>query len=91
MINNREIVKYTPVVTVILFESGGVMQMLTMFQEQSSADQSLVGWILGGVALTLWYNWYRLFTPDQWLARRSTLLGIATQLIGIGVILWWRL
>lgn len=88
--SNKEIVKYSPVATTILIEGGVISQITRMVTEGSANDQSLLGWAMVWLALALWFNWYRVFTPDQMLAKWSTLGGMVINTAAMGVIIWFR-
>lgn len=91
MINDKEIVKYTPVITTLLIESGAISQMIRMWKEGSADDQSLIGWFLIWCALLLWFNWYRVFTPEQKFAKWSTVGGMIVNALAIATIIWYRI
>jgi hypothetical protein len=60
-----KIVKFTPIATLLAFNVGNVMHIVRMWSVGTSVGQSLWGWMLSIVALTLWCNWYIVFTPEQ--------------------------
>lgn len=89
-ISNKAIVKYTPIITSLLIESGVLSQMIRMWAMGSAMDQSLLGWIFVWCALLLWFNWYRVFTPDQKFAKWSTIGGLVINTMAIFTIIWYR-
>ena len=90
MLDDKEIVKYTPILTTVLLESAAISQMIRMFREGAADDQSLLGWIMIWCALLLWFNWYRVFTPEQKFAKWSTIGGMVINTLGIASIVWFR-
>jgi len=90
VISDKAIVKYTPILTSLLIESGVVSQLIRMWVNGAAADQSLIGWILVWFALLLWFNWYRIFTPDQKWAKWSTVAGLAINTVAIFTVIWYR-
>lgn len=89
-ISNKAIVKYSPILTSIFIEGGVISQLLRMWGEGAAADQSLIGWILVWCALLLWFNWYRVFTPEQKWAKWSTIGGLAINTVAIFTVIWYR-
>ena len=88
--DNPDIVTYSPIVTTCLLESANIGQMIRMWTYHTAAGQSLISWAAVQVALWLWQNFYRVITPDQWVARLTIKIGI---LLNFGVILsviYWR-
>jgi hypothetical protein len=88
--DNPDIVTYSPIVTTCLLESANIGQMIRMWTYHTAAGQSLISWAAVQIALWLWQNFYRVITPDQWIARLTIKIGI---LLNFGVILsviYWR-
>jgi len=74
--NNKQLVMYSPIVSMVLLEGGNVLQLCKMWTYHTSEGQSAWGWLSVNIALMLWWNWYRVFAPDQRHARIATGLGI---------------
>lgn len=90
LISNKSWVKHTPIVTTLLLEAANVQQIGRMWTEKTAAGQSLGGWVCVNLALILWFNWYRVFTPDQKIAKYSTLVGITINFMVIMSIVYFR-
>lgn len=90
MISSKAVVKHTPIATTILLEGANVQQLWRMWTEHTAAGQSLTGWMCVGIALALWYNWYRVFTPEQLIAKYSTLVGITLNLAVVLTVVHFR-
>ena len=58
--NDPEWVAKTPLVTVGLFESANVGQIVRMLTHHTAAGQSLVSWVSVNAALWAWANFYRV-------------------------------
>lgn len=89
-ISNKAIVKYTPILTAILIEGGVISQLVRMWTMGSAMDQSLLGWIFIWCALLLWFNYYRVFLPNEKFAKWSTVGGLAINTIAIISVVWLR-
>lgn len=90
LLNNKDLVKHTPIATTILFESANLQHVFRMVSEHSSAGQSLAGWVTVNVALLLWFNWYRVFTPDNNIVKWTTITGMLLNTVVIGTIVRFR-
>lgn len=88
--SNRGWVTKTPLATTLLLEGANVGQLWRMWTERTAEGQSLVGWILVWFALVLWWNFYRVVTPDQKIAKWCTALGILMNTAVIATVLFWR-
>lgn len=88
--NNPKIVSKTPIATLLLIESSSVTQLHRMWSESTAAGLSLQSWLLIVAARLLWWNFYRVITPEQWLARVGSTLGILLDLSVIVSVLWFR-
>lgn len=88
--NEVKWVSKTPIVTTFLLEWASIGQSLRMYREQTAAGQSLTSWICVFFALALWWNFYRVITPNEKLAKWSTVGGMTVTLIGIGSVVYWR-
>lgn len=88
--NNRKLVEKTPILTNLLFEGANVHQLWRMWTEHSALGQSALGWIQVHIALWLWWNFYRVVTPDQKWARISTSISIAVNALVIISVLYFR-
>lgn len=89
--NNLKWVGKTPIITSLLLEGANLHQLWRMWAEQSALGQSLLGWIQVNLALILWWNWYRVVTPEQKTAQRMALLGIFINLLVIASVVYFRL
>lgn len=58
--NDPEWVAKTPLITVGLFESANVGQIVQMLTHHTAAGQSLVSWVSVNAALWAWANFYRV-------------------------------
>lgn len=88
--NNPAWVSRTPIVTSLLLDGGAIGQIVRMWREQSARGQSLTSWLAVILALTLWANFYRVITPNQFWARATILLSIALNVGIVTSIVWWR-
>jgi hypothetical protein len=90
VISNPNIVRYSPIVTTILLESSTIGHIFRMWLTRTSEGQSLLSWIYVILALTLWFNWYRVFAPTERLARWSTVVGMLTSSFGLFSVIYFR-
>jgi hypothetical protein len=88
--NNPKIVSKTPLLSVALLEIANVSQLRRMWTEGTAEGQSLQGWMCVGLALVLWWNFYRVVTPNEKYARLGTMLGIAMNASVILSVIWFR-
>ena len=88
--NNPKMVEYTPFVTVLIFETGKISQFLRVLFERSAAGQSMIGWALSILGLMLWYNFYRVLSPERLIAKRSTLVGMTMNVAMLAIIAYFR-
>jgi hypothetical protein len=88
--NNPAIVSFSPIVTTCLLETANVGQMMRMWTFHTAAGQSLTAWACVQVALWLWANFYRVITPEQWVARFTIKIGIALNFGVILSVVWFR-
>lgn len=88
--SNYSVVRNTPVVTTFFLEAANVGQILRMVKEQSALGQSLIGWALVWCALVLWWNFYRVCTPNERRAYWATLVGIAMNTCVILTVIYFR-
>ena len=82
--NDPKLVAYTPLITTGLLEIANIGQMLRMWTYHTAAGQNIISWCCVNLALWLWQNWYRVITPDQWVARFAIKVGIS---LNTGVVL----
>lgn len=80
----------TPIVTTLLLEGANVGQLWRIWTEGTAEGQSLVGWCLVWVALVLWWNFYRVVTPDQRTALWATAFGVLMNSLVIASVVYWR-
>ncbi len=83
-------VSLTPIVTTLLLEAANVQQIWRMWVQRTAAGQSLTGWLCVNVALILWFNFYRVFTPKERFARWGTGVGILLNSAVIFSVLYFR-
>ena len=88
--NDPVLVSKTPLVTVVLLEFGNLSQLYRMWQERTSAGQSLWAWVSVGIALCLFLNFYRVVCPEQKFAFWSTAVGIALNTCVWLTVLYFR-
>lgn len=60
LLNNKQFVEKTPLLSVVLIEYGNLGQIYRMWHEHSALGQNLSSWISVGAALLLWLNFYRV-------------------------------
>jgi hypothetical protein len=89
--NDKKWVGRTPVVTAVLLEGANAHQLWRMWSEQSALGQSFWGWFQVHIALWLWWNFYRVMTPDQLWARRTAVLSIAINALVVLTVLYFRI
>jgi uncharacterized membrane protein YbaN (DUF454 family) len=88
--SNKQIWKNSPFFTTFLLETANVGQIMRMWTERTAAGQSLTSWICVGTALACWANWYRLFTPEQKIARNTCLFGMLVNATVISTVIYFR-
>lgn len=82
--SNPKWVSKTPIVTTLMLEIANAGQIWRMWSERTAAGQSLIAWVSVNLALMLWFNFYRVLTPNEKWALRGTAAGI---IMNWGVIL----
>lgn len=90
MLSNKEIWKHSPIVTTLLLEGASIGQLIQMWTTRTAEGQSLWAWLAVEFALLLWFNWYRLFTPDQIIARYTCAFGLVMNFFVILTVIWFR-
>ena len=88
--SNPQLVSKTPLLAVALLEIANVNQLLRMWSEGTAAGQSLLGWVTVHLALWLWWNFYRVLTPNESFAYWGTALGIVMNGMVILTVLYFR-
>ncbi len=88
--NDPRWIRMTPLITTFLLETANVGQIWRMWTTQTARGQSLFSWMMVGVALGLWYNFYRVVTPQEIFARRCTAFGVLMNLLVILTVCWFR-
>jgi hypothetical protein len=83
LLSDKRIVSKTPILTTFLLEIANVLQLWEMWTTGTAEGQSTQGWICVNLALLLWYNFYRVMSPELVWAKRSTAVGIAINSIVI--------
>ncbi len=74
--NSPKWVNKTPIITTLMLEIANAGQIWRMWTERTAAGQSLIAWISVNLALMLWYNFYRVITPNEKWALWGTAAGI---------------
>ena len=90
MINNARLVALTPIASLVLIEGGAVGQIARMLRERSAVGQSLWSWLAVSAALVLWFNYYRVITPQHLLPRITMAIGITLNLCIAATIVYFR-
>jgi hypothetical protein len=88
---NPKIVSLTPIATTLLLESANVSQLHQMWSTRSSADQSILSWVMVQCALWMWLNFYQVKTPGEWFAIWATRVGILLNTAVIVTAFYFRL
>lgn len=86
----RRLIPRIPLVTSFIFATAYVSQVVRMWSERSALGQSVFGWVQVGVALVLFYIYYREMLPDQKLPRYCTVFEIVLVLGIIGTTIYFR-
>lgn len=86
----KKLIPRIPLVTSFIFATAYVAQVVRMWTERSALGQSVFGWIQVGVALVLFYVYYREMLPDQKIPQYCTLFEIALVLGIIGTTITFR-
>lgn len=74
--DNPKFVDKTPLITNVLFEGANAQQLWQIWSQHSAAGQSFWGWFQVHLALWLWWNYYRVVSPDQKWARLSVAISV---------------
>lgn len=85
-----KLVDYTPILTTALLEGANIGQLYQMWTERTAAGQNVWSWIWVYGALLLWWNYYRVVTPQAKWARWSTLAGLTANLAVILTVIWFQ-
>jgi hypothetical protein len=88
--NDRRIVGRTPMLTFVLLEGANLGQIKRLWTERTAEGQSLASWLMVFVALLLWFNFYRVITPDQKWAIRAGALGMALNALVCLSVVYFR-
>lgn len=88
--DNRALVAKTPVLTVFLLEYANIGQLWRMWAQHSALGQNAWSWLAVNVALWLWLNFYRVFTPEQKFAYRATQIGIVLNAAVVFSVVWFN-
>jgi hypothetical protein len=88
--NDRGLVARTPLATTFLLEYANAGQLVRMWSEQSALGQSLWSWLSVGLALALWWNFYRVMLPGDRFARRCTAFGLVMNAAVCFSVAWFR-
>jgi hypothetical protein len=75
--DTKIIASKAPLVATGIFVFADFSQIVRMINEQTSAGQSLVGWIGILVALVMYATFFRVITPKEKLAFYCTVVNIA--------------
>jgi hypothetical protein len=90
VLSNPKIIQYSPIVTTFLLEGSTVGHIFRMWTTRTSEGQSLLSWLYVIIALFIWLNWYRVMTPTQKWAQRSTMLSICSCIFGLFSVIYFR-
>lgn len=90
MWNDKKWVSKTPLLTTFLLEGANVGQIKRMWTEHTAAGQSLVAWMMVWLALVLWFNFYRVITPEEKFAKYCTLFGVCMNTMVILSVIYFR-
>lgn len=77
---NPKIVSKFPIIAGILFFINSTSQIIKIWTDHSSKDQSLTGWISLTIALFLFLIFYKVCCPKEKYAFWSTVIEILTNL-----------
>lgn len=88
--NNQRLVSLTPLVTAVIFETANIGQIIEMWRKRSAEGQSVFSWCIITLALMLWYNFYRVKTPDEKIAIYMTGVAIIMNWIVIGTVIYFK-
>lgn len=91
LLSDKKWVLRTPIASVILLEAANVQQLFQMWGwDHSAKGQSLTAWLSVQTALWLWYNFYRVITPEAHWAIKGTQLGIIINSLVCLSVIYWR-
>jgi uncharacterized protein with PQ loop repeat len=85
----RALVQYVPFIAVVPQIAASLSQTIRMIRARSSKSQSLVGWCLSVVTLTLW-SWYWTSLPNGKFGLLATLFTLFLAVINVVVVLVYR-
>lgn len=83
-------VKHSPIFSGVVFEYANISQIIRMWTEHTAAGQSLTAWIAVFFGLALYSNFYRVFLPEQVIARVINGMGLLANLAVIVSVIWFR-
>jgi hypothetical protein len=89
ILSDKRWVSYTPILTTLLLEYANAGQLWRMWHVHSALGQNVWSWLSVNVALWLWLNWYRVFTPQSW-AIPATCVGICINGLLIATVFYFR-
>ena len=89
-INNQKLVSLTPIFTTFIFEMANIGQLYEMWTKRSAEGQSIFSWCIISLALLLWFNFYRIKTPDEKFAIWSTVAALITNLFVIFSVVYFK-
>ena len=82
----------SPIIAQTLLEAANVQQLVQMWLIDHSADgQSVTAWASVQAALWIWYNFYRVLTPQAHWAIWGARVGIGLNMAVILSVLYWRM
>lgn len=90
LFNNKALVSKCPIITTILLEGASVGQIVRMFSEHSAKGQNVWSWLSIDLALLLWWNWYRVMTPEDKIAKLSTVVGMTITTAVVLTVVYFR-
>lgn len=83
-------VKYFPILATVLLDSASLGHILQMFEQRSSAGQSVMAYVMIIGALILWERFYKLRTPTETWAIWSARFGIVFNAVVLLIVLHFR-
>lgn len=83
-------VSKSPLFSTAVFEYANVSQIIRMWTEHTAAGQSLLAWIAVCAGLCLYWNFYRVITPDEKVVRWMSCVGLIANIGVILSVIYWR-
>lgn len=89
--SSPKLVAKAPILATALLEYANLGQIHRMWTQQTAAGQSLGSWAAVCAALVLYWNFYRVVTPDQVWARRMSVVGISLNVLVCLTVVYFRM